>query len=120
MKQILLMFWNLIDPFSEDGMGFKVLGIIVVISIFAWGASKLPDAVFNWFTENSTIWSIGVFVVGCIAWGLSSSSNDSNTEEPRELNDDYLFFTIFMRLNNYGGVGGVWEEGRWQHRRGKS
>ena len=92
MKQILVMLWNLIDPFSEEGMGFKtlpkVLGIIVVISIFAWGASKLPDAAFKWFTENSTIWSIGVFVVGCIAWRLSSSSNDSNTEEPRELNDD--------------------------------
>ena len=88
MKQILLMFWNLIDPSSEGGMGFKVLGIIVVISIFAWGASKLPDAAFKWFAENSTIWSIGVFVVGCIAWGLSSSPNDSNTEEPRELNDD--------------------------------
>ena len=92
MKQILLMFWNLIDPFSEEGMGFKilpkVLGIIVVISIFAWGASKLPDAAFKWFSENSTIWSIGVFVVGCIAWGLSSSSNDSNSEKPRELNDD--------------------------------
>ena len=86
------MFWNLFDPFSEEGIGFKilpkVLGIIVVISIFGWGASKLPDSAFKWFTENSTIWSIGVFVVGCIAWGLSSSSNDSNTEEPKGSNDD--------------------------------
>jgi len=51
----------------------KMLVVIGLFILIVWGASKLPDSVFQWFTENSGIWSIGVFVIGCIAWGLASN-----------------------------------------------
>ena len=60
---------DLLELFARPKM-LVVIGLFILI---AWGASKLPDSVFQWFTENSGIWSIGVFVIGCIAWGLASN-----------------------------------------------
>ena len=51
----------------------QILVVIGLLILITWGASKLPDSVFQWFAENSGIWSIGVFVIGCITWGLASN-----------------------------------------------
>ena len=68
-----------LNPYTPDAPMLELLArpkMLLVIGLFiliVWGASKLPDSVYQWFTENSGIWSIGVFVIGCIAWGLSSN-----------------------------------------------